>query len=153
MNIHFILGDGLAAFREINSLLGSADGEPWIWPWCARQVAGFGRTSVNNARLAVLFWQRHLRAHPEVTVARRELLLANSFLGSKGENIGRPYTEFSTYFESQVDDLGADDAALAWDGLGHWAQDEGNWAEAERCFRRAYELAGAATTAIALEQP
>ena len=140
VNIHFILGDGPAAFREINSLIGSADSEPWIWPWCARQVAGFGRTSVPNARLAVHFWRRYLRAHPEVAAARRELLLANFFLRSKGENIGRTYVEFSREFDSLVNDLGADDAALAWDRLGHWAQDEGNWAEAERCFRRAYEL-------------
>ena len=142
VNIHFILGDGAAAFREINSLIGSADSEPWIWPWCAHQVTTFGRTSVHNARLAVHFWQRYLRVHPKGSAARRELLLANFFLRSKGENIGRTYTEFSTEFDSQVNDLGADNAALAWDRLGHWAQDEGNWAEAERCFRRAYELGG-----------
>ena len=142
VNIHFILGDGPAAFREINRLIGSADKEPWIWPWCARQVAGFGRTSVHNARLAVHFWQRYLRAHPEVAAARRELLLTSFYLRAKGENIGKTYAEFSTEFDSQVNYLGGDDAALAWDRLGHWAQDEGNWAEAERCFRRAYELEG-----------
>lgn len=31
---------------------------------------------------------------------------------------------------------------MPWDRLGHWAQDEGNWEEAERCFRKAYELEG-----------
>ena len=128
VNIHFILGDGPAAFREINSLIGGADKEPWIWPWCARQVAGFGRTSVHNARLAVHFWQRYLRAHPEVAAARRELLLTSFYLRAKGENIGKTYAEFSTEFDSQVNYLGGDDAALAWDRLGHWAQDEGNWA-------------------------
>ena len=142
VNIHFILGDGPAAFREINSLIGSADSKPWIWPWCARQVAGFGRTSVHNARLAVHFWQRYLRAHADVAAARRELLLANFFLRSKGEDIGKTYAEFSREFDSQVNDFGGDDAALAWDGLGHWAQDEGNWAQAEHCFRKAYELGG-----------
>ena len=29
-----------------------------------------------------------------------------------------------------------------WDRLGHWAQDEADWAEAEFCFRKAYDLAG-----------
>ena len=142
VNIHFILGDGPAAFREINSLIGSADSEPWIWPWCAHQVTSFGRKSAHNARLAVHFWQRYLRVHPEVSAARRELLLADFFLRSKGENDGRTYAEFSKDFDSQVNGLGADDAALAWDRLGHWAQDEGNWGAAERCFRRAYELGG-----------
>ena len=142
VNIHFVLGDGPAAFREINSLLGSSDSEPWIWPWCARQVAWFGRTSVHNARLAVHFWQRYLRAHPDAAAARRELLLANFFLRSKGDDIGKTFAEFNTEFDSHVNDLGGDDAALAWDGLGHWAQDEGNWTQAERCFRKAYELGG-----------
>lgn len=142
VNVHFSLGDGQAAFREINSLIGSASSEPWIWPWCARQVAGFGRTSVDNARPAIVFWQRYLRAHPEVAAARRELLLTNFYLRSNGENIGKTYAEFRAEFDSQINYLDADDAALAWDRLGHWAQDEGNWPEAKRCFRAAYELAG-----------
>jgi tetratricopeptide (TPR) repeat protein len=33
-------------------------------------------------------------------------------------------------------------AALPWDRLGHWAQDDEDWVEAERCFRKAYDLAG-----------
>ena len=74
INIHFILGDVPSAFREVNNLIGNADSEPWIWPWCARQVAGFGRTSVRHARLAVAFWQHYLRTDPEVSEARRELL-------------------------------------------------------------------------------
>ena len=142
VNVHFSLGDGQAAFREINSLIGSAGTEPWIWPWCARQVASFGRTSVHNARPALVFWQRYLRAHPEDAAATRELLLTNFYLRSEGEDIGKPYAEFRTEFDSQINYLDADDAALVWDRLGHWAQDEGNWAEAERCFRVAYELAG-----------
>lgn len=141
VNIHFNLGDGQAAFREINSLIGNADSEPWIWPWCARQVAYFGRTSVQNARQAAFFWQRYLRMHPEDAAGRREFLLANFYLRSKGEDIGKTYSEFSTEFHSQINYLNTDDAALAWDRLGHWAQDEGNWTEAERCFRKAYKLA------------
>ena len=97
---------------------------------------------MHNARPAVVFWQRYLRAHPEFSAARRELLLTNFYLRSKGEDIGKTYAEFRTEFDSQINYIDADDAALAWDRLGHWAQDEGNWAEAERCFRTAYELAG-----------
>ena len=142
VNIHFSLGDARAAFREINSLIGSADSEPWIWPWCARQVAGFARMSVHTARLAVVFWQRYLVAHPEVAAARLELLLTKFYLRSKGENIGKTYAEFLPEFDSQISYLEGEDTAFAWDRLGHWAQDEENWAEAERCFRTTYELAG-----------
>ncbi len=142
VNIQFILGDGRAAFREINSLIGVADSEPWIWPWCARQVAAFGRTSLENARLAASFWQRYLREFPEVAEARRELLLANFYLRSNGEDIGKTFAEFCMEFDRQINHLDTVDAAFAWDRLGHWAQDEENWEEAERCFRAAYELAG-----------
>ena len=142
VNVQFNLGDGRAAFRDINSLIGEADSEPWIWSWCARQVAAFGRTTLDNARLAVGFWQRYLRAYPDVTAAKRELLLANFYLRSKGEDIGKTYAEFCAEFEQQINDLDIVDAAFAWDRLGHWAQDERNWEEAERCFRAAYELAG-----------
>ena len=33
-------------------------------------------------------------------------------------------------------------AAYLWDRLGHWAQADSNWEEAERCFWVAYDLAG-----------
>ena len=142
VNVQFNLEDGRAAFREINSLIGDADSESWIWPWCARQVAAFGRTSLENARQAVAFWRRYLRACPEVAAARRELLFGNFYLRSNGEDIGKTYAEFCAEFKRQINHLDIVDAAFAWDRLGHWAQDEGNWEEAERCFRTAYELAG-----------
>ena len=141
VNIQFNLGDGRAAFRDINSLMGFADSEPWIWPWCARQVAAFGRMSPEHARLAVGFWQRYLRMCPELTAAKRELLLAKFYLRSNGEDIGKTYAEFCVEFDREINNLDSVDAAFAWDRLGHWAQDEENWEEAERCFRKAYELA------------
>ena len=141
-NVLFNLGDGRAAFREVNSLIGDADSELWIWPWCAQQVAAFGRVSLENARQAVGFWRRYLRACPEVAVARRELLFSNFYLRSNGEDIRKTYAEFCPEFKRQINHLDINDAAFAWDRLGHWAQDEGNWEDAERCFRRAYELAG-----------
>lgn len=55
VNILFNLGDGRAAFRDINSLLAEADREEWIWPWCARQVASFGRATTDNAKQALAF--------------------------------------------------------------------------------------------------
>jgi tetratricopeptide (TPR) repeat protein len=49
-NVLFNMGEGSAAFREINGLLVQADCEPWIWPFFARLVATFGRTTTENAR-------------------------------------------------------------------------------------------------------
>ena len=142
-NALFNMGEGSAAFREINSLLVQADGEPWIWPFFARLVASFGRTTTENARQALGFWHRYVGAHPDSSSGRRELLLATLYLRSEGQDVGRTFAEFRGEFDRQIKHVGdRDEAAFLWDRLGHWAQDEADWAEAERCFRRAYDLAG-----------
>jgi tetratricopeptide (TPR) repeat protein len=141
-NVLFNLGDARAAFREINGLVSQADSLDWIWPWCARLVASFGRTTTENAVQAVAFWQRYVRVHPSHSAARRELLLTIFYLRTAGEDVGKSYAEFRDEFDRHIAHVDADDAALPWDRLGHWAQDERDWAEAERCFRKAYDLEG-----------
>lgn len=141
-NVLFNLGDGRAAFREINRLVTQADRYPWIWPWCGRLVAAFGRASVENARRAAPFWQRFVNAHPEHAAARWELLMTTFYLRGQGEDVGRSYREFREEFDRHIVHVDAEDAALPWDRLGHWAEDEDDWAEAERCFRQAYDLEG-----------
>jgi tetratricopeptide (TPR) repeat protein len=141
-NVLFNLGDGRAAFREINSLTGQADRERWIWPWCARLVASFGRTTVENAVQARAFWHRYVQAHPNHSPGRRELLMSAFYLRGQGYDLGRSYAEFREEFDRHISHVDGDDAALPWDRLGHWAQGEGDWVEAERCFRKAYELEG-----------
>jgi len=141
-NVLFNLDDGRAAFREINGLLSQADRLRWIWPWCCRLVAGFGRANVDNARQALSFWQRYVRANPEDSTARWELLMTTFFLRNQGEEVAKNYSEFREQFDRHICHIDAENAALPWDRLGHWAQDEEDWTEAERCFRKAYELAG-----------
>lgn len=142
-NMLFNMGEGSAAFREINSLLVQADDEPWIWPFFARLVASFGRTTTENAHQARGFWHRYVSAHPESAGGRRELLLATLYLRAEGQDVGRTYAGFREEFDRQIEHVGdRDEAAFLWDRLGHWAQDEANWTEAEFCFRKAYDLAG-----------
>ncbi|CAD6562901.1 hypothetical protein LMG24235_08143 [Paraburkholderia sabiae] len=154
-NVLFNLGDGRAAFREINGLLTQADRFRCIWPWCRRLVAAFGRSSVHNARQALPFWQRYVRAHPEDPIGRYELLMSSFYLRGRGVSIEKTYSEFRQDFDQHIPHIDADNAALPWDRLGHWAQDDEDWAEAERCFRKAHELAGGEygyCLAIALKQ-
>lgn len=141
-NVLFNLGQGQAAFREINGLISQADHHEWVWPWCRRLVASFGRTTTDNAVQARAFWQRYVRAHPDSSQGRWELLMSSFYLRSQGHDLKKTYTEFSDEFDRHIAHVSADDAALPWDRLGHWAQDEGNWEEAERCFRKAYDLEG-----------
>lgn len=142
-NVLFNLGEGRAAFRDINGLVTQADRFGWIWPWCARLVASFGRANVDNARQAAPFWQRYVKAHPEHSAARRELLMTTFYLRGQGEDLGKSCSEFRDEFDRHIVYVNAEDAALLWDRLGHWAQDERDWVEAERCFRKAYDLEGA----------
>ena len=139
-NVQFNLGEGAAAFREINSLLGQADRERWVWPWCTRLVASFGRTSIENALLARVFWQRYVQARPEDSHGWWELLMATFYIRGQGHDLGKTYSEFRDEFDRMIGRVADTDAALPWDRLGHWAQEEGDWAEAERCFRKAHDL-------------
>ena len=141
-NVLFNLGQGQAAFREINGLTSQADRHGWIWPWCRRVVASFGRTTVDNAVQARAFWQRYVQAHPDSSQGRWELLMSDFYLRGQGYDLRKAYAEFRDEFDRHIAHISAHDAALPWDRLGHWAQDEGDWAEAERCFRKAYDLEG-----------
>lgn len=142
-NVLFNIGEGSAAFREINSLLTQAECEPWIWPFFAGLVTSFGRTTKENAREAQGFWHRYVGAHPESSRGRRELLLATLYLRAEGEEVGRTYAEFRAEFLRQIEHIDSkDEVAFLWDRLGHWAQDESDWAEAEQCFRKAYDMMG-----------
>jgi tetratricopeptide (TPR) repeat protein len=142
INVLFNLGDGKAAFREISTLLSDAGDEVWIWPWCARQVSSFGRASPENARLSIPFWDRYLRAHPNCPSGIRERLLNKFYLRAEGQGAGVTYPTFKEEFENGIQHLQGEAAAFLWDRLGHWAQEDDNWDEAERCFRIAYHLAG-----------
>ncbi|WP_236002388.1 tetratricopeptide repeat protein [Paraburkholderia elongata] len=64
------------------------------------------------------------------------------YLRGQGDNVTKSYSEFREEFDRHIAHVDAYNAALAWDRLGHWAQDDEDWAEAERCFRKAYKLAG-----------
>ena len=142
INVHFNLGEGRAAFREIGTLLSRATEETWIWPWCAQQIANFGRASPENARLSIPFWDRYLAKHPNCASGVRERLLNRLYLRSEGQNAGLTYPLFKAEFEASIQYVHGEAAAYLWDRLGHWAQEDENWEEAERCFRVAYDLAG-----------
>lgn len=142
VNALFNLGDGRAAFREISNLISEADDRPWIWPWCARQVAAFGRQSDDNATLSLPFWKQYLQANPHCPSGTREILLNQLYLRQGDGYRGPDYQTFRARFDAGIEFVPDEEAAYLWDRLGHWAQDEDDWSESERCFRRAYDLDG-----------
>ena len=127
------------AFREIRTLLAVADRRQWVWPWCAKLVATYGRVTVDAAQQASEYWGSYLNRFPDGLFARREQLLCMWLVRANGGTISCDYVEFKRMVEDLVDG-GIADPAFLWDRAGHWAQDDGNWAEAEKCYRKAFEL-------------
>jgi tetratricopeptide (TPR) repeat protein len=68
--------------------------------------------------------------------------MATFYLRGQGVDVGRTYREFQLEFDEHIAKADDSDSALPWDRLGHWAQDEEDWDEAERCYRRAHDLDG-----------
>ncbi|WP_240153630.1 tetratricopeptide repeat protein [Erwinia amylovora] len=52
------------------------------------------------------------------------------------------YHDFERELELRINNVSNEDSAFLWDLIGHWAQDEDEWEDAERHFRKAYEIAG-----------
>jgi tetratricopeptide (TPR) repeat protein len=135
----FRVGDAEGAFREIASLLGQADHLKWVWQWCATQVARFGKTSPDAAQASLRFWRGYLREHPEDRRAEGERLLCLWKLRAAGISIEINFTGFKRAIVDLIENDDPDRAFL-WDRVGHWAQYDGDWNEAEAAYRKAYEL-------------
>ena len=127
------------AFREINSLVIHADKSSWIWSWCARQVMIFGRDSLHSVQKAAKFWNLYLQEHPEDIIAKQERLLCLWCIKSTGKEVEINYGSFKKQ-AIEIIDSGEVDIALWWDKVGHWAQYDKDWIEAEACYREAYKL-------------
>lgn len=135
----FRLGRHGEAFGLVNTLVPEAKGSGWIWPWLARQVAAHGRSSTDSTKKALNFWRAYISAHPENVAARRELFLCHFVLHMAGVESGVDFDTFRELALELVDD-GVEDPAFLWDRVGHWAQKDDDWSQAEEAFRTAWEL-------------
>jgi tetratricopeptide (TPR) repeat protein len=135
----FEVGDALGAFREINSLTSAVAPAVWVWPWCARQVSVYGRTSAIAAAHASRFWRRFVAEYPEDWFAARELFFCCSKLHAEGEPVNLTFGGFRTMAERLVAH-DVENSALFWDRVGHWAQDEQNWEDAAEAYRKAHAI-------------
>ena len=138
-DIFFRQGKSTEAFREIHAILGQEDALSWVWPSCARLVGTYGKISSEAARASVQFWHRYLTKFPDHLLAQRERLLCIWRVHADGSRTDYNYEMFRDAVVHLIAN-GASDAAFLWDRAGHWAQDEENWSEAERCYRKAFEL-------------
>lgn len=139
MALLFQTGDTENAFREVRALLEHARHIDWVWPWCARQVANYGRFSPSSSKQAERFWAAYLEEHPGDVYAQHERLLCLWHLRSENVETGISLETFKARMMglTERDEF---DAAFLWDRIGHWAQYDGDWGEAESAYRKAYEL-------------
>lgn len=135
----FKLGDVRSAFREIQGLRNQAAQHEWVSRYCARMVAAYGRMTGEAATLAAAFWRTHLRDFPDDDAAERERLFCLSTMRFADIPTG---IDFESYRDAAVRliECGDTEAALLWDRVGHWAQNDGNWVAAESSYRRAFQL-------------
>jgi tetratricopeptide (TPR) repeat protein len=139
MEVLFQIGDTENGFREVWALLEYAGHVEWIWPWCARQIATFGRSSTSSSKQAERFWAAYLEEHPDDVYAELERLLCLWQLRSENVDTGMSFETFKARM-GELTRRREFDAALLWDRIGHWAQYDGNWGEAEAAYRKAYDL-------------
>jgi tetratricopeptide (TPR) repeat protein len=135
----FRTGDYSGAYREIQGLIGQAAQHDWIWPWCARLVATYGRSSGDAALRSVNFWRAYLRARPQDVIAKRQELLCLSQAHTSGLQTGMDFSDFRAAALRLISD-GDADPAFIWDLVGHWAQHDGDWDEAAAAFEQAHAL-------------
>jgi tetratricopeptide (TPR) repeat protein len=139
IELDFQIGDATAAFKGIRMIQGFSRECEWVLPWCASLVAQFGRLSLDSAAESRKFWRSYLRRHPDDTHAQREEFMCLSLLHSRGTDTGVDLDAFRQ-LASKLVAQGDSESALIWDRVGHWAQDEGNWHEAESSYRKAFEI-------------
>ncbi|EAP9281033.1 tetratricopeptide repeat protein [Salmonella enterica] len=142
INTLFNMGDYRSAYREINNLLTRNDNKEDLWKWCLMLVAAFCRASTASAKLSLPFWARFLEFYPNHPDASREILLAKNYLRVNDNLTKYSYHDFKKEFELRINNVSNEDSAFLWDRIGHWAQDEDEWEDAEIHFRKAYEIAG-----------
>lgn len=136
---HFYLNDHRSAFRDINVLLSNIINFKWVLPWCARLVCIFARGSQSGTKKAISFWNLYLEHHPDDINAKLEQLLCYWKLKFDGEPVDIHYEDFKQRVENLIK-IDVSDKAFLWDRIGHWAQSDANWQDAEVYYRKAYNL-------------
>lgn len=139
LEVYFRLEMTDKAFDDIVVILPYGDRHPWILPWCARLVYDYARTNDASVTRAIRFWDAFLRIQPKDRNAQKERLLCLAYAKMHGQSPGvdcqRYLADVSAFLAEETTD-----AAHLWDRVGHWAQVDEDWEQAEEQYRKAYRL-------------
>lgn len=139
LEVYFRLGIPDKAFDDIVVILPYGDRYPWILPWCAQLVHHYARTNDSSIERAIRFWEAYLRMKPKDRSAQKERLLCLAYAKMLGRTVTVDYPRYVADVSAFLA-LEPDDAAHLWDRVGHWAQVDGNWKQAEEHYRKSYAL-------------
>lgn len=137
LEVYFRLGMTEKAFDDIAVLLPHGDRHPWIFDWCALLVYNYARTNDSSVLRAIRFWDAYLRIRPKDRRAQKERLLCLAYAKIHGQAVGLDYGRYVADVSAYLA-VDSTDAAYLWDRVGHWAQEDGDWGQAEQQYRKAY---------------
>lgn len=139
LEIYFRLGMADKALDDIAVLLPHGNRHPWIFDWCALLVYNYARTKELPVSRAIRFWDAYLRMRPTDRRAQKERLVSLAYAKMHGETVTIDYERYLADVSAYLA-VDSTDAAHLWDRVGHWAQVDGNWEQAELQYRKAYSL-------------
>ncbi|EGM78773.1 tetratricopeptide repeat protein [Rheinheimera sp. A13L] len=137
-DVLFNLGEYRSAFREVNALLLEADKEQWIWPWCYQLILKHRSEDTYYYQYALTFWEKFIECFPSRFQGHYYKILTIFRLKQLG--VSNQYTfdsfkELITVYASEH----MENVSFLWDRAGHWAQYDGDWLNALKCYQKAYE--------------
>ena len=80
-----------------------------------------------------------MRVRPKDRGAQKERLLCLAYAKMHGQTVNVDYARFVADVSAYLA-IDSTEAAYLWDRVGHWAQSDGDWKEAEHQYRKAYLL-------------
>ena len=139
LEVYFRLGLTDKAFDDIAVLLPHGDRHPWIFDWCALLVYNYARTNDSSVSRAIRFWDAYRRMRPKDRHGQKERLLCLAYAKMHGQTVTIDYGQYVADVSAYLA-VDSTDAAHLWDRVGHWAQVDGDWKQAEQQYRKAYSL-------------
>jgi len=131
------LGDYAKGIANIEEALQTSPKAKWAWSIAGRLYALIRRHDQRFSEHAALFWERFLDRYPGNPQAWAEFgyTLWSLRDGDKWLTLRKQALDA---FQKAIE-LGLDDDGLAWDRIGHIHQEQDNWVEAEKAYRKATE--------------
>jgi tetratricopeptide (TPR) repeat protein len=136
--VYMKLGRYAEGIASAEDAINSAPEAEWAWGVGGRLYALARHHGQQWLDPAADFWQRFIQKHPHNVEAWAELGYVYWFLREQKNKTDKiDLSQRSQLAFTKAMDLGLEDDGLVWDRIGHLYQEEDNWKEAEKAYRKA----------------